>query len=91
MTNNNWEEEFRSIGEGSVRFMATRQEVKQFISNLLTKKDQEHKAELEMIRGELDGNMFVDSNEAGQFRLHSEGYNQGMEDAMSIIDMHINK
>lgn len=28
----------------------------------------------------LDGNMFVDSAEAGQFAMHSDGYNNALED-----------
>lgn len=34
---NNWKEEFRSIGSGSVRFVATREEVISFIEQELTK------------------------------------------------------
>jgi len=91
MTNNNWEEEFRSIGEGSVRFMATRQEVKQFISNLLTKKDQEHKEELEMIKGEIESKLEFDYSD-NSLKNHRElGQKQAYRDALSILDKHINK
>jgi len=88
MTNNNWEEEFRSIGEGSVRFMATRQEVKQFISNLLTKKDQEHKEELEMIKREIEKKHKESEKYVPFQRIH---YQSGLQDALSILDKHINK
>jgi len=63
MTNNNWE----TINEiidvaltkysaqyGSPDFMNAIKEITDEISNLLTKKDQEHKAELEIIKGELE-------------------------------------
>jgi len=92
MTNNNWEEEFRAIGEGSVRFMATRQEVKQFISNLLTKKDQEHKAELEMIKGEIKNSKYRyhDAQNDGDQYI-TAGYEICQQDALSILDKHINK
>jgi len=66
MTNNNWievyNEEFNdasfcwnydnNLGRRSAS--QTNTKMKNFISNLLTKKDQEHKAELEMIKGELE-------------------------------------
>lgn len=53
MINNNWEEEFYKLkmtGIGEWHGSADYWTIVGFIKNLLTKKDQEHKAELEMIR-----------------------------------------
>lgn len=51
---NGWENEFRKIGDGSVRFMATRQEVIDFIRNLLTQKESEVYGLLEELRIRYD-------------------------------------
>lgn len=54
MTNNNWEEEFREYFDKTLKPKKPtiknldRELCINFISNLLTKKDQEHKAELEI-------------------------------------------
>jgi len=60
MTNNNWEEEFDEkfrimhlveVDEidGTFAIESDRDKVKNFILNLLTKKDQEHKEQIELI------------------------------------------
>ena len=41
MTTTNWREQFRKIGEGSVRFIATREEVENLIESLLAKQKKE--------------------------------------------------
>lgn len=56
--------------------------------------DQEHKAELEMIKGEIESNL---SNCKGNFyceecKLDSqEEYNKTLQEIIAIIDSHINK
>lgn len=73
MTNNNWIEEYPlSVYSGE-----TKQHLVNLISNLLTKKEQEHKAELESIKGEL-----------GDFM---EEYLISQKDMAHILDSHINK
>lgn len=59
MTNNNWietefDKKFRKESFHGYAWAFDRKELLDFISNLLTKKDQEHKAELEMIKGEIE-------------------------------------
>lgn len=51
MTNDrkNWEEDFRMIGEGSVRFIATREEVKAFITTLLKDQKEEVRETIEAL------------------------------------------
>jgi len=100
MTNNNWIEEFDEkfdwLTSNQVSFMVlgevrklntdlTRQEFLDFISNLLTKKDQEHKAELEMIKIEV----FEKSDDL----LWGNGKPAVIKtiDAIDILDKHINK
>lgn len=39
----------------------------------------------------LDGEMFLDTSEAGQFRLHSDGYNQSHEDTIQYLQEQIKK
>ena len=33
----------------------------------------------------IDGMGFIDRNEAGQFAMHTDGYNQAIEDIISLI------
>ena len=79
MTNNNWKNEYPL----SVYAGETKRQLEEFISNLLTQKDQEHKAELDMIRGEIESKVLIDK--------YRTGYNFSCEDAISIIDKHLNK
>jgi hypothetical protein len=93
ITNNNWKEEFDkkwdkyefSINSSDHYDGADEDKIKEFISNLLTKKDQEHKAELEIIKGEiLDCSLTVLAGYSG-IEVVKE------EDISSILDSHINK
>lgn len=54
--------------------------------DLLTKKDQEHKAELESIKGEIE-NSIAEPTELEDVRI----YNIALKDTISILDSHINK
>lgn len=56
------------------------------IKDLLTKKDQEHKAELESIKGEIE-NSIAEPTELEDVRI----YNIALKDTISILDSHINK
>ena len=70
------------------------------IQDLLTKKDKEHKAELEMIKGEIE-NEIEPPHEHGidckhyddchNFSNYERWYNKGIKQSISIIDKHINK
>ncbi len=71
-----------------------------FIETLLTKKDQEHKAELEIIKGEINNSMMaeylpvvpgVDIKNVLPQRIGAMGYNAGQLNTISILDNHINK
>lgn len=53
-----------------------------FIPNELSR---ERNEVLEEILKDLEGEMFVNPSEAGQFALHADGYNQGIEDSQHII------
>ena len=80
MTNNNWIETIKlnvQYDEAELGCNWSLDELINFISNLLTKKDQEHKAELESIKGEL-----------GDFM---EEYLISQKDMAHILDSHINK
>lgn len=66
--------------------------LKEFIEQELTQKDQEHKAELESIKKEIDMNR----NEAcdctgAKFECEHWGFNQALDYSISILDSHINK
>lgn len=41
--------------------------------------------EREEIRNEVRGMEFVDPSEAGQFRMHADGYNQAVEEIAELI------
>lgn len=68
------------------------------VQELLTKKDQEHKAELEMIRGEIEELQIVQNKDYGHecndpFCKYCENSirNEAIQDDISILDSHINK
>jgi len=66
-------------------------EIIEFISNLLTKKDQEHKAKLEMIKGELkELTTSLVSPDYEDYTIAIEPAIE-REKALSILDKHINK
>jgi hypothetical protein len=56
------------------------------IQEILTQKDQEHKAELENIKGEIE-NAIAEPTELKDVKI----YNIALQDAISILDSHINK
>lgn len=95
MTNNNWIEEFyKKFTDGvdakngyyDSQFTEGRPcNVESFISNLLTKKDQEHKAELERIKGELIDCSFTVLNGYSGIEVVKD------KDIKAILDSHINK
>lgn len=98
MTSNNWIEEFdKEFPFGSFAGSSVRtNEVQQFISNLFTKKDQEHKAKLEMIKGELQSEKVGYEHDrnanTGSYGKTVAGVQRDtMEQAISILDKHINK
>ena len=80
MTNNNWEEEVKSIGE---YLGCNKNELWSEINQILTKKDQEHKAELEMIKGEIEKFEVYDDESDNCRRMIGE--------TIYILDSHINK
>lgn len=100
-TNNNWIEQFDKEFVNSDYTLdfedgVTTEKMKQFISNILTKKDQEHKAELEMIKGEIASKENKDMIATGKATTWSEiglasDYNQAIQDSLSVLDSHINK
>ena len=101
MTNNNWEQSFSKkftdnvLKDGYGNDLTTDQagDIMRFISNLLTKKDQEHKAELEMIKGDIEKRLdgFEDINFEPHHKEYNDGFNQSLQDALSILDKYINK
>lgn len=54
-----------------------------FIESFLQDALREYKEE---IRGKVDGMGFKDPNEAGQFSLHADGYNQAIEDILTLLE-----
>lgn len=88
MTNNNWIEMYKKrfglcSNDGDC---ACKLEIK-FISKLLNKKDQEHKAELEEIMGEIESKKAEKNTEFDTLQY----YNTGIDTSVSILDKHINK
>lgn len=82
MTNNNWIETMKTIGKISSIHPEIVDEFILITKDLLTKKDQEHKAELEMIKGEIAESL------SGYYDVN---YASACLEALSILDSHINK
>lgn len=94
MTNNNWIEQFDKEFPDMLEWYGfeiseekSKTNIRNFISNLLTKKDQEHKAELEIIKGEIENSI---KNQPTDFS-YGEGTYEGLVHAKHILDSHINK
>jgi len=95
--NNNWIEKLWDkhckLGGYCVKNPSSfEKDVENHISNLLTKKDQEHKAELEMIRQEVISNQQTNlKTESDPDWFQGYGYNQGLQTVSVILERHINK
>lgn len=95
MTKNNWIEEFEKefiyhkghYLDGLLKSGLSDIEVRSFISDLLTKKDQEHKAELEMINRKVK--KIKTHNVEAPFDDYIATVNK--EEVIAILDSHINK
>lgn len=112
MTNNNlqdqlmdfWDTHKDKLGLGEFSDELTR-----FVQTILTKKDQEHKAELESIKGEIlselarelyrpdelheetEENKVTNRLNYNLFIGYQQGYKESYNQAISILDSHINK
>ena len=91
---NNFREEYNTFVEDTRMYCnydeVLSEYVWKFISNLLTKKDQEHKAELESIKEEIK--LFTPSpREINYHNSYNEGQIDFSEHTISILDSHINK
>lgn len=92
-TNNNWEEEVMLKWNKYISDFAGNYKTAEFwikeTKDLLTKKDQEHKAELEIIKGEVQKLLETLPE------LESDEYDAGLLDmkqlVLAILDSHINK
>lgn len=99
MTNNNWIETMKTIGKISSIHPEIVDEFILITKDLLTKKDQEHKTELESIKGEIENlrepNLSVAREQGSEFttpRMYrSFGGDDALQDTISILDGHINK
>ncbi len=69
--------------DGSVKLAEFKDEVRSFIQKELSDQAKE-------IMEKADGMMFIDSNQAGQFALHSDGYNQAIEEIKDLLTTYIN-
>lgn len=49
-------------------------------------KSQGAREALESLKTKLGGMQFVQPSQAGQFALHTDGYNQGIEEAIEVIE-----
>lgn len=99
-TNNNWiEEQVNSEIRDNIKTFVTPTShvnsvgIINFISNLLTKKDQEHKAELESIKGEIGAKLKQEPDSLEDYiqNQFAVEYNSSLQEAISILDSHINK
>jgi hypothetical protein len=103
ITNNNWEEELKNnwMGVSLMGFcdfgtgiIGTDKIADWFIvkfQDILTKKDQEHKAELEIIKGEIE-TVAEEISLDDRFGNHKETFQfVRSESLISILDSHINK
>lgn len=88
MTTNNWEEEVKSVP----RYLGCNElelasEMNQILIKELTKKDQEHKAELEMIKGEIENSRI--QNTELEYIESVISHNYAIDDIVAILDSHI--
>jgi hypothetical protein len=84
--NNNWKLELHKLSLWNKVTRSDIGELSDFIEQELKLKDQEHKAELEIIKGEIERiprNLY----NGGE----GDGYCQGLDDTISILDSYINK
>lgn len=51
----------------------------------------EYNAKLAKVAEEIEKEMLVDSAQAGQFSMHSDGYNQGLEDSAFLVRAEMSK
>ena len=98
MTNNNWEELREEYRDWAMKYASSYNSLiadwwLEKFAKELTKKDQEHKAELEMIKGEIESKKDMYRNEFTKHEWCEVGndYNKGIKDTISILDSHINK
>lgn len=74
-----WEKELEyHLGYNLMPSKTISEVAKPFISTLLADK-------AKVLREEIGGRIFVNPNEAGQFSLHTDGYNQALEDVLETI------
>ncbi len=77
-----WVHGFRMIGEGSVRFMATREEVIEYFRKVIESKQREAREEIILALSHMGmglSNVDADNTE------YEKGYYGGIEDAVSIV------
>lgn len=89
MTNNDLEEVILKYTKNcgcKLKYCEHYLELRDTIEDILTQKDQEHKAELESIKGEIE-NSIAEPTELEDVRI----YNIALKDTISILDSHINK
>lgn len=106
MTNNNLEEVILKYTKNcgcKLKYCEHYLELRDTIEDILTKKDQEHKAELEMIKEEIE-KCFIEATESDNgyetgvtkngeriSNNKKDGYNYAIQDTLAILDSHINK
>lgn len=88
MTNNNWEALLKRKTEYLMKApcMIDEADLRSLANSFSELKDQEHKAELESIKGEIE-NSIAEPTELEDVRI----YNIALKDTISILDSHINK
>lgn len=86
MTNNNWIETMKTIGKISSIHPEIVDEFILITKDLITKKDQEHKAELDSIKGEIEKLKKLPVCNDERYFINIE-----LSNAISILNNHINK
>lgn len=59
------------------------------VHDLLSSRHKDTIELIEALRSQVDGMGFVNPAEAGQFAMHSDGYNQAVEEVVEYLDSQI--
>lgn len=71
-----------SVAVGNICDCADGKEIKDFIRVLIDKVALQTKEEM---KGVIEGMAFKDPNQAGQFAMHADGYNEAIEEVIEAL------
>lgn len=88
------EREFEKIGIFSAPIPQSPDGLMTFVADISAVKSHNRLSLIKVMKAlekELEGEMFVQPEEAGQFGMHADGFNQGLEEAIDKIREFISK